>query len=276
MNKQAHITKHSVVVNASPHQPPHRFHTWLEDKLTTRFHFIKMKTQSIQWAGNWKSFSLELLRVLQSLPVDSTGGPGCRQPFVFKTPALPLSLQPHFTSFVYLCLSSFSRFTFPFSQHPIHLWKLFLLGHVSKTILEKTYIYIFKIYLHLISLNTALSLPRHPPQLLKALVVCLFVLLSFNFYFIFFLPHLFFSPPICLLPPHLMFSNVEKQVKTPQQNATRDTISTCSGEITVAGSGHRKLQQQNRGVLSFSFLFTLSDSGCSELIVIKMESVTLL
>lgn len=99
---------------------PRSFHTWHRDKLTTRIHFIKMKTQSIQWAGNWKSFSLELLRVVQSLPADSTGGHGCRQPFVFNTPALPLSLQPHLTSFVYLRLSSFSAFTFSLltTSHP--------------------------------------------------------------------------------------------------------------------------------------------------------------
>lgn len=101
-------------------RPPCSFHTWHRDKLTTRIHFIKMKTQSIQWAGNWKSFSLELLRVVQSLPADSTGGRGCRQPFVFNTPALPLSLQPHLTSFVYLCLSSVSRCTFSLltTSHP--------------------------------------------------------------------------------------------------------------------------------------------------------------
>ena len=86
----------------SPRRPPHSFHTWHRDKRTTRIHFIKMKTQSIQWAGNWKSFSLELLRVVQSLPADSTGGPGCRQPFCIPD-ACPSSLLAAFPSIsVYL------------------------------------------------------------------------------------------------------------------------------------------------------------------------------
>lgn len=146
----------------------------------------------------------------------------------------------------------------------------------------------FIIYLHLISrrvrcvIETALSVSICPPQPINALVVlfCLFfaiehqLLFHISFSWIFRL--IFFSLrfAICLLPPHQMFSNGGKQVKTPQQNATRETISTRSGEITVAGSGHWKLQRQNRGVLSFSFLFTLGGCECSELIVIKMESVT--
>lgn len=107
-------------------------------------------------------------------------------------------------------------------------------------------------------------------------VFCYWTPTAFHISFSWIFRLIFFSPrfAICLLPPHQMFSNGGKQVKTPQQNATRETISTRSGEITVAGSGHWKLQQQNRGVLSFSFLFTLSGSECSELIVIKMESVT--
>ena len=147
----------------------------------------------------------------------------------------------------------------------------------------------FIIYLHFISrgahcvIETALSVSICPPRPLDVLLLlfCLFffaiehrLLFHISFSWIFRL--IFFSPrfAICLLPPHQMFSNGGKQVKTPQQNATRETISTRSGEITVAGSGHWKLQQQKRGVLSFSFLFTLGGSECSELIVIKMESVT--
>lgn len=66
------------------------------------------------------------------------------------------------------------------------------------------------------------------------------------------------------------------KLKRRGRNATGETISTRSGEITVAGAGRWKLQQQNRGVLSsffccFLFLLTL---GGSELIVVKMESVT--
>lgn len=150
--------------------------------------------------------------------------------------------------------------------------------HISKWFFFK---FTFHFTYRALAADTVLSLSSHPPQPLKTLVVCLFVCfgnelrqLSHIFFFLdFCAPH---PPPICLLPSHQMFSNGGKQVKTPQQNATRETISTCSGEITVAGNGHWKLQQQNRGVLSFSFLFTLCDSGHFELIVIKMESVTLL
>ncbi len=119
------------------------------------------------------------------------------------------------------------------------------------------------------------SLFQVVPQPLNALVICLFVLaieLQQPFHIF---PFLDFPPSsICLLPQHQMFSNGGKQVKKPQQNATRETISTRSGEITVADGGHWKFQRQNRGVLSFSFLLTLGGSECSELIVIKMECVT--
>lgn len=66
------------------------------------------------------------------------------------------------------------------------------------------------------------------------------------------------------------------KLKRRGRNATGETISTRSGEITVAGAGRWKLQQQNRGVLSSffcCFLFPLTLGG-SELIVVKMESVT--
>lgn len=85
--------------------PPHSFHTWHIDKLAPHIHFIKMKTQSIQWAGNWKSFSLGLLRVVQSLPADCRKGPGCsghlysrRLPFL--SPCSPIS--PLWSTSVYL------------------------------------------------------------------------------------------------------------------------------------------------------------------------------
>lgn len=222
---------------------------------------------------------------MQSLPADSTGGRGCRQPFVFSTPALPLSLQPHLTSFVYLCLSPFSGCTFSLlaTSHPPIETKLSRsrLSHtVSGKDLYISYLFTFHLTWRTLLTDTALSVSSHPPQPLNALVVCLFVFaielqLLFHIFFSWIFRLIFFPPSsICLLPPHQMFSNGGKQVKTPQQNATRETISARSGEITVAGSGHWKLQRQNRGVLSFSFFFALGGSECSELIVIKMESVT--
>lgn len=193
-----------------PHPPaPHSFHTWRRDKLTPRIHFIKMKTQSIQWAGNWKSFSLELLRVVQSLPADSREGPGCRQPFIFQTPALPLSLQCNLTSGLSLSISLlWIHFSLLRKSNPP--MESFL-GYVSQSVLGGG-IYIFIICLLFASSgDVLLFLWSCPPLPLNTPAVCLScscapVSVSFSF---FSLSRLYIPPLICLLPPSNVFRKRE-------------------------------------------------------------------
>lgn len=96
------------------------------------------------------------------------------------------------------------------------------------------------------------------------------------FFFFFFPSALPSSLPFACSLHTRCFQMEGNKLKRRGRNATGETISARSGEITVAGAGRWKLQQQNRGVLSsffccFLFLLTL---GGSELIVVKMESVT--
>lgn len=140
---------------------------------------------------------------MQSLPADSSGGRGCGRPFVFSTPALPLSLQPHLTSFVYLCLSPFSGCTFSLlaTSHPpieTELSRSRLSRRLSGRLISFLFIYIsFELE------DTALPVSSHPPQPFNALVVCLSVELQLLFHIFFswnFSPRLFAPPPRLLAP----------------------------------------------------------------------------
>lgn len=144
---------------------------------------------------------------MQSLPADSTGGHGCRQPFVFNTPALPLSLQPHLTSFVYLCLSSFSGFTFSLlttSHPPIETFFSSSLTYSEGKTNINTFYYLFTFHFiwRTLVIDTTLSVSSCPQQPLNALVVCLlfFWLLSSNCYFMFSFPGCFASSFFSRLP----------------------------------------------------------------------------
>lgn len=102
---------------------PHGFQTWHRDKRSL-YSFSKDENTI-----NTVSRELEVIfiRAAESCVVitaDSGAAPGCRRPFVFQTPALPLSLHPHLTSLVYLCLSASTEFisaSLTTSTPPIYL-----------------------------------------------------------------------------------------------------------------------------------------------------------
>lgn len=198
----------------------------------------------------------------------------------FLSPCIPT--LPLWSISVYVpSLNSF----FPFSQHPAHLWIFFLICYVFLSILRKIFymycLFTFHFFWRALTIVLVHSLSSCPPRLLKTLVVCLFCSLASTATYIYVSCCIFhliflFLLPISLLDSHRKISKGcgKKNFKVPQQKTARETISTRSGEITVAGSGWWTLPQPNRHVCLCLLFRTLCDSGHLVLIVIKMEYAT--
>lgn len=183
---------------------------------------------------------------MQSLPADSTGGGGHLHStcLPFLSPCSPILPLPSISAYLLSPDAPFSPLTTSppptATQHPG--------SRLSRHLRRRLFVCLLFISncfqaentcrrhsFHFVKLSS--SAVKHTHGLFVPLFVIVLELqtlfhtfsLLFFFFFVFFASSCLFPlTPVCELPPHQMFLNGGKQVKTPQQNAARASVSIIS------------------------------------------------